>query len=65
MARHGFAQVLIHVRILRQNRQNVSMALRQLQDRLNQLQKALEAPDLSSLVSLLDQAKKVRDALGN
>jgi prephenate dehydrogenase len=51
--------------ILLQNRQNVLMALRQLQDRLDRFQKALEASDSSSLVALLDQAKKVRDALGN
>jgi cyclohexadieny/prephenate dehydrogenase len=65
MTRIASGNPSLWVGIFLQNRHNLLASLGQLQDRLNQFRSALEAPDPSSLVSLLDQAKKVRDALGN
>jgi cyclohexadieny/prephenate dehydrogenase len=51
--------------IFSHNRENVLEALGKLTERLQQLQKTLEASDWTSMAEQLDQAKKVRDALGN
>jgi prephenate dehydrogenase len=51
--------------IFSHNRDNVLTAIRQLIERLNQLQENLQTSDWPRLLTLLDQAKKVRDALGN
>jgi prephenate dehydrogenase len=51
--------------IFSHNRENVLEALRKLTGRLLQLQTTLEASDWTSMAEQLDQAKKVRDALGN
>ena len=51
--------------IFEQNRPAVLAALNELTDSLQQFRRALEAGDKAALLSLLDQAKKVRDALGS
>jgi cyclohexadieny/prephenate dehydrogenase len=51
--------------IFAQNRGAVLQALQRLGDRVGEFRAALEAEDWTALTTLLTQAKKVRDALGN
>jgi prephenate dehydrogenase len=51
--------------IFSHNRDNVLTAIRQLVERLSQMQETLETSDWPRLLAFLDQGKKVRDALGN